>query len=146
MVNPFKEVNWRPDMAERRKFALSLVIGFPCVAVLMFLAIRLARGGWNPVPPLWVAGVGAGVGLVLWLLPGVARPFYVVWYGFACSVGLVVGNLLLMGFFYGVMTPIGFCLRASGRDPVKKSFDRSVSTYWVEAERVTDPRRYYRQF
>ena len=48
MVNPFKEVNWRPDVAERRKFALSLMIGFPCVALLFLLAGRLARGSWSP--------------------------------------------------------------------------------------------------
>ena len=29
MVNPFNEVSWNPDLRERRKFALSLVIGFP---------------------------------------------------------------------------------------------------------------------
>ncbi|MFT4587452.1 MAG: hypothetical protein ACI9VS_002084, partial [Candidatus Binatia bacterium] len=29
MLNPFKEVDWNPDLPARRKFAVSLVIGFP---------------------------------------------------------------------------------------------------------------------
>ena len=146
MVNPFKEVNWRPNVAERRKFALSLMIGFPCVALLFLLAGRLARGSWSPVLPLWIGGVGVGLGVVLWLLPWLARPFYLVWYALACCIGIVVGNLLLIAFFYLVMTPIGVLMRAAGRAPMQKGFDRSAATYWTNAEKVSDPRRYYRQY
>ena len=42
MVNPFKEVNWNPGPQERRKFALSLVIGFPCIAVVLLVLAAVA--------------------------------------------------------------------------------------------------------
>src|ERR1043166_8992129 len=60
MVNPFKEVNWKPGLADLRKFARSLVIGFPCVAVVLLLAGRLhsQTGAWNFRPPLLVGGIG----------------------------------------------------------------------------------------
>ena len=67
MVNPFKEVNWNPGPRERRKFALSLIIGFPCIAAgaagarlaagqrLEFPAgrDRLAAAGWRSGCSCW---------------------------------------------------------------------------------------------
>jgi len=47
MVNPFKEVNWNPGPQERRKFALSLVIGLPCVAAVLLVLGWLRGRGWN---------------------------------------------------------------------------------------------------
>ena len=37
MLNPLAEINWEPTVNERRKFALTLVIGFPCVALVLLL-------------------------------------------------------------------------------------------------------------
>ena len=34
MINPFSEVNWNPDRPARKKFAVSLIIGFPAIAVV----------------------------------------------------------------------------------------------------------------
>src|SRR5947208_15947580 len=108
MLNPFKEINWNPGLAERRKFAKSLVIGFPCVAVLLLLAGRLHAGAWHFKPPLLIGGIGTSVGLVLLGLPAIARPFYVVWYFVASCIGLVMGNLLLALAFYVFFTSVRF--------------------------------------
>ena len=35
MLNPFAEINWEPTVNERRTFALTLVVGFPCVAPVL---------------------------------------------------------------------------------------------------------------
>lgn len=146
MVNPFTEVNWRPDTAAKRKFALSLILGFPVVAAVFLLIGRWHSGAWNFSLPLWIGGVGAGVGAVLWIVPAIARPFYVAWHALACCAGFVVGNALLALFFYIVVTGIGLALRLMGRDPLRKGFDKSAPTYWVDAPKVKDPRRYFRQF
>ena len=45
MLNPFKEVNWTPDLGEKRKFGRSLVLGFPCMALMFLLMGRLRTGG-----------------------------------------------------------------------------------------------------
>lgn len=145
MMNPFKEVNWAPGFAEKRKFALSLLIGFPCLAAVLALVTRLSTHSWKPFFG-WLAIIGAGVGLVLWLLPQIARPFYLVWYFLACCLGLVVGNVLLSAFYFLILTPIGLLLRAFGRDPLRKGFDRHRATYWHDAEKTIDPARYYQQF
>jgi hypothetical protein len=146
MVNPFKEVNWNPGPQERRKFALSLIIGLPCVAVVL-LALGLLRGrGWNFPLTAIVGGGGLAVGLLLLALPQIARPFYVAWYFIACCIGTVVGNLALAIVFFVLVTGIGLLMRAVGRRPVRKTFDKRAASYWQDAEHVDDPNRYYRQF
>ena len=146
MVNPFKEVNWNPGTRERRKFALSLIIGFPCIAVVL-LVIGLLRGkGLNFPLAAIIGGGGLAVGFLLLILPQIVRPVYVAWYFVACCIGTVVGNLALGIVFYVLVTGIGLLMRALGRRPVRKNFDKRAATYWQDAEQVDDPNRYYRQF
>jgi hypothetical protein len=146
MLNPFKEVNWNPGPAERRKFALSLVIGFPCIALVLLLVRWLFTHAWHLGPALWLGGVGAGVGLVLLVLPVIARPFYVVWFGAACCIGIIVSNLIFALFYFIVMTGAGLLRRALGRQSFSKGFDKSAKTYWLPAEQPSDPKRYFSQF
>ena len=146
MVNPFKEVNWNPGPQERRKFALSLIIGFPCIAAVLLLVGWLRGKGWNLPLAAIVGGGGLAVGLLLLALPQIARPFYVAWYFVACCIGLVVGNLALAIVFFVLVTGLGLLMRALGRRPVRKTFDKRAATYWQDAEQVDDPNRYYRQF
>jgi hypothetical protein len=146
MVNPFKEVNWNPGIPERRKFALSLIIGFPCIAVvLLVFGLLRGKGGNFPLAAA-IGGGGLAMGLLLRGLPQIARPFYVAWYFVACCIGIVVGNVALGIVFYVLVTGIGLLMRALGRRPVCKTFDKRASTYWQDAEQVDDPNRYYRQF
>jgi hypothetical protein len=145
MINPFKEVDWNPDLPARRKFALSLIIGFPCAALVFGLIYRMIHHAWKP-SFVWLGVIGLGAGVVLWLLPRIAKPFYLVWFFFACCMGIVMGNLLFIVFFYLVFTPLGLALRATGRKAFTKGFDRNTPTYWRDAEKGVDLKRYYRQF
>jgi hypothetical protein len=144
MINPFKDVNWNPDLREKRRFARSLVIGFPIFAVIL-LIIQWSVAEWSLLP-LWIGAAGAGTGAILWLFPAVARPFYLLWFGLSCCIGIVVGNLLLASLFYLVITPIGLGLRLAGRGPISKGPDGTADTYWRKSEPVLDSDRYYRQF
>ncbi len=145
MLNPFKDVNWNPDLTARRKFAVSLIIGFPIVAAVLATITRLGTQAWKP-GFIWLAVIGLTVGVVLWLLPQIARPFYVAWYFLGCCMGFVVGNVLFSAFYYLVITPIGLAMRLGGRDPLGRRFKRGAATYWRDAEKGIDPARYYRQF
>ena len=144
-MNPFKEVNWNPDIAERCKFARSLIIGFPCVAIVLLLVSWVKSGTPKAEPALMIGGVGFVIGLVLLALPAIARPFYVVWYGIACAIGLVVGNILLAVVFYILITAVGLAMRVAGKTSIRK-MDKQVTTHWKDAKAVPDPQSYYRQF
>ena len=146
MLNPFKEVNWNPDTTARRTFAKSLVIGFPCVALVFLLAGWLAGKGWNVSFALKLGGIGAAAGALFYAVPAIARPFHVVWYALACCVGLVVGNVVLALVFYVLVTGIGLLKRLGGRQPIRKVPDRQAATYWIDAPPAPEPNRSYRQF
>src|SRR5215831_9797738 len=146
MVNPFKEVNWNPDLTQRRKFALSLLIGFPCLAALFLIAGYFRGRGWHWTFPGWIAGVGALTGLLLMAFPQIARPFYVAWYFVGCCVGIVIGNLVLSVLFFTLFWALGLLMRGFGRRPIRKGFDPQAKSYWQDAEPSSDPERYYRQF
>ncbi len=146
MLNPFREVNWQPDRAERRKFAVSLMVGFPIVATVLLVAGWWHGGAWNFSFPLAVGGVGAGLGAILWLIPRITWPFYVAWYAVACCLGLVVGNGVLIAVYLLMVTPMGWARRALGRRPFRQGFDRSAPSYWRDAPPPDPPEQYYRQF
>jgi hypothetical protein len=146
MLNPFKEINWRPGTSELRNFARSLIIGIPCVALLLLLIGYLRGKGWNMSLALTISGVGVVAGGLFYGLPILARPVYAAWYFLACCLGLVLGNALLALVFYVFVTGLGLVLRACGHRPIRKTPDRQATTYWVDADQPSDPNRYYRQF
>jgi hypothetical protein len=146
MMNPFRDVNWNPGREERRKFAASLAVGFPGVAAVLLVAGRWHGAEWNFGLPLAVGGSGAALGMILWLAPQIARPFYVGWHAVACSVGFVTGNLILAGVHLLLFTPVGLVRRAMGQGTFRKGFDKSAPSYWNDAPSPGDPARYYRQF
>lgn len=146
MLNPFKEVNWNPDTAARRKFAVSLIVGFPCLALLSFLANWLRAGVWLPGFALRLGGLGAAAGVIFYALPSICRPFYVVWYAVACCMGLVMGNVLFGLIFFLLVTGIGLMRRLGGRQAIVKTCDRAAATYWLEAPPAPPPQRYFSQF
>ena len=146
MLNPLAELNWNPGRRERRRFAASLIIGLPCVAVALLLVQRWRGAGWELAVPLIVAGAGAGVGSLLWLLPQLARPLYVAWHALAGCVGFVVGNALLAAVYLLLFTPIGLIRRVVAPQSFRKRIDRGAATYWSDARTPVDAARYYRQF
>jgi hypothetical protein len=146
MLNPFRDVNWHPDRAALRSFAISLIVGFPCIALLTLAGAYVRGRPPNVELALTIAGAGVGAGLIFLAAPIVARPFYLAWYFVACCIGLVVGNVLLALVFYVLVAGIGIVMRSAGRLSIRTGVDRSRSSYWLDVEPPPDPKRYYRQF
>jgi len=144
MMNPFTDVNWKPGLKEKRSFAKSLIIGFPSIAVFFSLVNWLFRHQSKPFF-LWLGVIGFAAGIILWFLPSIAKPFYLVWYFIACCMGIVIGNVLFSVFYYVVFTPIGLVMRRRSKF-ANKGFDKTAPTYWRNREKVVDLNRYYRQF
>src|SRR5262245_46616934 len=115
MLNPFKEVDWNPDRAKLRGFAKTLMVGFPVVGVVLYLIRWLIRGTPALGAPAAIAGCGFGIGLLVYLWPGIGRPFYVAWYGIACLFGLVIGNIIFTLIFVIVVTGLGLLKRLFGK-------------------------------
>ncbi|MBL9152758.1 MAG: hypothetical protein JNK37_09745 [Verrucomicrobiales bacterium] len=147
MINPFKEIDWSPDRAGLRKFGWSLIIGFPILAVVFFL-VKWISAGTMPGPRFFVllAGIGAVVGVVSLLVPVLAKPLYVIWYGLAACIGIVMANLLFSLLFYGLFTPMGLVMRLTGRDPLQLKSRKGAASYWQDAPPTPPAADYFRQY
>ncbi|MFZ4765661.1 MAG: SxtJ family membrane protein [Roseimicrobium sp.] len=147
MINPFKEINWKPTGSDLRKFAWSLIIGFPCIATVFFLAKWLSTHTLpQPSFYLQLGGIGAAVGLVCLALPIIARPLYYVWYALAACIGIVMANLLFAILFYALFTPLGIVMRLLGRDALSLKFKRGTASYWADAPPTPPAAQYFSQY
>jgi hypothetical protein len=113
-MNPFREINWNPGLDEKGKFAMSLIVGFPTLAAFLSLVVWLRHHMWQPFF-LWLALIGLAFGLILRLVPTIAKPFYLTSYFIACCIGFVIGNGLLIVSYYFIVSPIGMLLRGLGK-------------------------------
>ncbi len=145
MINPFKETNWHPSARELRAFGRSLLIGFPILACVLLVLGLWSTGRWLGWP-VWLGNMGFAVGLLALLAPGAARPFYLLWYGVACCLGIVASNAVLALTFYVVLTPVGLLRRVFGRDPMERRWQPEAKSYWKTVEPPGDARRYFSQY
>ena len=147
MINPFKEINWKPARADLRKFAWSLIIGFPCIALVFFFAKWIKTHGMpDPHFFLLLGGIGAAVGFVCLAVPITARPLYYVWYALAAAMGLVMANLIFTIIFFALFTPAALVLRLLGRDALNLKWKRSSASHWQDAPPMRPAAQYFRQF
>ena len=146
MVNKFKDINWSPDVAERRKFARTLMLGVPCMGVGLSIIVRLASGHWNFHTPAMVVGIGLAVAVISWLLPVVALPVYRVWYFIVCLIDTIVTTVVLTVLFYVVIFPAGLLYRMFKGAAFRKRPDVGRASYWQEVPATQDVSRYYRQY
>ena len=147
MINPFKEINWKPENTDLRKFAWSLIIGFPCIAIVFFL-VKWIKTHTMPDAHffLMLGGIGAAVGLVSLIITSVARVLYPVWYFLAACIGIVMANLIFMFLFFGIFTPMGLFMRLIGRDPLNLKWKKSAATHWIDAPPAPPASQYFRQY
>jgi ABC-type uncharacterized transport system permease subunit len=134
------EINRNPSRRDLAWFGLVLFLFFLVVGGVLgrALASDVARHvAW---------GAGAILALAYYAVPGWRRPMFVGWMYAAYPIGFVMSHLLLGVVYFGVVTPIGLLMRAMGHDPMTRRFDRSATTYWVERQRVSDVKRYFKQF
>ena len=145
MINPFRDVNWRPDAAALRTFAAGIALGVPLLA-LAFGAIAWLRSQPWPAWTLWTSGTAFALGAALWLLPRIARPFYLAWYALGCALGFIVGNTVATAVYFLIVTPVALLLRLAGRDPLERRIEPGRASYWRDAEKSDDAERCFRQY
>ena len=145
MINPFLEINWKPDRAAMLDFGKALVIGggiLLTIASIYRIGICPSRAAKSMQIVFCVIII---CGFSALLFPTLTKPVYFVWFFVGACIGIVVANLLFSVFFYLFFTPIAMIVRFSGRDPLRLRPPDGPS-YWVDHDTPKDPKRYYRQY
>ncbi len=109
-------------------------------------AIGALRGFWIGFSAVeWALLALGGVLVVLALLApsslGVANR---LWMGLGHILFRVVNPVVMFLMYAVCITPAGLLARMFGYDPLKRNFDTSVETYWMENKpsEIDDPMKY----
>lgn len=83
----------------------------------------------------WFFAAAAAFTLLITLtVPGWLTPFNRAWMKLAEILNRIVSPLVLGIIFFGVFTPIAWCMRLAGRDALKRRWDAQAHTYWQERD------------
>ena len=97
-----------------------------------FFALLAALGFWHGTSrwPIWLAL--AAVALVLALAaPSILTPFNWVWTKLGLLLHRIVSPIFLTLVFYGCIAPVGFLMRLSGKDPLRRKYEPTAESYWI---------------
>lgn len=95
-------------------------------ALLGFLPLLLGRE-----VRLW-AVIPAGILLFMaLLLPKSLGPVYRVWMKIGHVLGWINTRIILSVVFYGMFAPMGFIMRLTGKDPMRRRYDSEAKSYRV---------------
>lgn len=107
---------------------------FGLVFAVVFLVIALVPWAFGGKFRVWSLGVAAAFGVVAFAAPGILAPLNRLWLRFGQLLHRIVSPLVLGIMFFLVITPIGLLMRALGKDPLRRRFDRGAPTYWIPRE------------
>lgn len=104
---------------------------------LVFAAVFVVIGLWPLVfgrggLRWWAVVVAAAFALLALAAPTLLAAPNRAWTKLGLLLGRIVSPIVLGLMFYAVFTPMGWVLRAMGKDPMRLHRDPAASTYWIE--------------
>jgi hypothetical protein len=109
--------------SSNRNFGLVFAAFF---ALLATLSIWHGTGRW----PIWL-GCACAMLILALAAPRLLAPFNWAWTKLGVLLHSIVGPIFLTVLFYGCITPIGFLMRLSGKDPLRLKYEPAAESYWI---------------
>jgi hypothetical protein len=135
----FQHVQWQPDRNELRRFAISMLVGFAVIGLIVaWRAGQFGRGTFI----CWELGLALAVAAQV---PKLGRIAYLCVYVPTSLIGYVISHVVLTLIFFFVFMPLGMLLRLMGKDLLQLRATGG-QTKWRRVEEAKDANRYYRQF
>jgi hypothetical protein len=135
----FQHVQWRPERNELLRFAISMLVGFAAIGLIV--AWRTHAFGQSTLV-CW--GIGAALAVAAFI-PVLGRVAYLCVYVPTSIIGYIISHIVLALIFFFVFTPLGVLLRLMSKDLLQLRAARG-QTKWRRVEEVKDASSYYRQF
>ena len=134
------------DVAGSSNRGFGLTVGGILLAIgAVRLVLHWQEGvGW--VTPAMMV-IGAVLVLLALTFADVLAPLNVAWTKLGLVMFSVISPVILGLLYFGVFTPFGLVLRATGHDPLRLKFDPDATTYWIERSPPgPDPKTMANQF
>jgi hypothetical protein len=110
--------------SSNRSFGFVFAVVFAIIGLWPLLGSGVLR--W------WSLVVAAVFALLAVAAPAVLAAPNRWWMAFGLLLGRIVSPIVLGLMFYAVFTPMGWALRAMGKDPLRLSRDTAAASYWIE--------------
>lgn len=139
-------LDWKPNTRKLKQFGVFSLFGFGVIGLLVAdqLGCFDGSGTWLPSQIIWI--VGAVSFVLAFVRPTLLKPLFLLLSIIAFPIGLVMGNVLLVGIYLGLFLPIGLIMKLVRKDPLHRKWDRSAASYWSNRSAVTSQERYYHQY
>ena len=122
-----------------RKFGLTVGGVFVLLGLLLLLRHRSSQ--------LFLLAAGAALSAFGVIWPRALKYIYIAWMAFAFTLGFVMSNVILVLFFFLVVTPIGWLARLFQKDFLVRKWDKQAASYWIQRTReMRTAGSYERQF
>ena len=132
--------NFHEDLSRDEEIAATpdRSIGFLFAVVFTIVALLPLLGGHGS--RRWALIVAAAFFGVALIAPPLLHPLNVFWRGLGVFLHRIVNPLVMGAMFFVAILPTSVIMRIVRRDVMKRTFDRSASTYWIKRESPgTDP-------
>lgn len=128
----------RPEAKQLQQFALLL----PVAVYLTCWSIGIA---W---PPTAIAvAVSGALALAGWYFPNaLLKPIFISASLVALPIGWIVGELVLLVIYFGLVTPISLVFCILRRDALERTIERSAKSYWRAKPHPRPPSSYLRRW
>jgi hypothetical protein len=114
----------RVDVSALRSFGLIVGGVFGAIGLWPLVIRGASPRGWALA--LGILLVGPAL-----MVPRVLQPAHRLWMALAEILGWINTRILLSIVFFGLITPMGLVMRRLGKDPMRRGFERTASTYRV---------------
>lgn len=102
---------------------------------LVFAALFAIIAAWPlmhaQAPRWWAFALAAALAIVAATRPCVLARANRLWMRFGLFLGNLVGPLAVGVLFYAIVTPLGFVMRLTGKDPLRLRLDAAADSYWI---------------
>ncbi len=105
---------------------------------IVFAVVFMIVGLWPLIGGsairLWaliVAGVFIALGC---LAPKLLKPLNWLWFRFGLLLHKVMNPLIMALLFFTTVTPIAIIMKIMGKDPLRRKFDPTAKSYWIDRQ------------
>lgn len=135
------EINLNPTEKELRSFGRAGAIASLLITILLYVIKGLAVK-WCFV----IVAAGVLCFLCSIISTRLTRWIYIGLTLLTVPIGTTISFLVLVIFYYFLLTPISLIFRLMGRDALHRKFDQNANSYWLPHRDADNIKRYFNQF
>jgi hypothetical protein len=105
---------------------------------IVFTVLFLAIGLWPLIDSadlrIWSLVVAAVILAISLIRPILLAPFNRAWMKFGLLLHKITNPVIMGLIFFLAVTPTALIMRAMGKDPLRRKFDPTAQSYWIDRD------------